>query len=147
LVDFFVKKYCDLYQKELFDISFETMSKLNSYNWPGNVRQLENLIKQVVVRGDESIVIELLANNMMAASNQMDSSQNLLEEEPIDDELANTYSLKKRVGHAVAREEKKLISRVLNKTNWNRRKAAELLEISYRSLLYKIKEYELNTTK
>ena len=43
-------------------------------------------------------------------------------------------------------EEKKLIAEVLNKTNWNRRKASELLEISYRSLLYKIKEYRLNET-
>ncbi|HDL04633.1 MAG TPA: sigma-54-dependent Fis family transcriptional regulator, partial [candidate division Zixibacteria bacterium] len=50
-------------------------------------------------------------------------------------------------GFAVAREEKKLISEVLNKTNWNRRKASELLEISYRSLLYKIKEYNLNSSK
>ncbi|MFQ6002188.1 MAG: helix-turn-helix domain-containing protein, partial [Candidatus Zixiibacteriota bacterium] len=54
-----------------------------------------------------------------------------------------SYSLKKRVGDAVAHEEKSLISEVLGKTNWNRRKAAQLLEISYRSLLYKIKEYQL----
>jgi transcriptional regulator with PAS, ATPase and Fis domain len=47
----------------------------------------------------------------------------------------------------VAEEEKKLIAEVLNKTNWNRRKAADLLEISYRSLLYKIKDYELNSVK
>jgi len=44
----------------------------------------------------------------------------------------------------VANEEKKLIAQILNKTNWNRRKAAEILKISYRSLLYKIKEYELD---
>ena len=65
----------------------------------------------------------------------------------MSEELVNSYSLKKRVGFAVAREEKKLISEVLNKTNWNRRKASELLEISYRSLLYKIKEYNLNSSK
>ena len=58
-----------------------------------------------------------------------------------------TYSLKTRVGKTVANEEKKLIAEVLNKTNWNRRKAAELLEISYRSLLYKIKDYNLNSVK
>jgi transcriptional regulator with PAS, ATPase and Fis domain len=51
--------------------------------------------------------------------------------------------LKERVGAAVASEEKVLIAQALNKTNWNRRKAAQLLEISYRSLLYKIKEYEI----
>jgi len=47
----------------------------------------------------------------------------------------------------VAAEEKWLISEVLTKTNWNRRRAAELLQISYRSLLYKIKDYNLNATK
>jgi transcriptional regulator with PAS, ATPase and Fis domain len=51
------------------------------------------------------------------------------------------------VGEAVTREEKGLISEVLTKTNWNRRKASEILEISYRSLLYKIKEYSLNEIK
>jgi transcriptional regulator with PAS, ATPase and Fis domain len=43
----------------------------------------------------------------------------------------------------VAAEEKTLITQALNKTNWNRRKASQLLEISYRSLLYKIKEYQI----
>jgi two-component system response regulator AtoC len=47
------------------------------------------------------------------------------------------------VGKAIAAEEKTLISDALNKTNWNRRKAAQLLDISYRSLLYKIKEYQI----
>ena len=57
------------------------------------------------------------------------------------------YSLKERVGAAVEREERQLISEVLRKTNWNRRKAAEVLEISYRSLLYKIKEYGLSKSE
>jgi two-component system response regulator AtoC len=55
--------------------------------------------------------------------------------------------MKDRIGRIVAAEEKKLISEILNKTNWNRRKAAKMLEISYRSLLYKIKDYALNDTK
>jgi transcriptional regulator with PAS, ATPase and Fis domain len=60
---------------------------------------------------------------------------------------SRTYSLKARIGKTVAEEEKKLIGEVLTKTNWNRRKAAELLEISYRSLLYKIKDYKLDAAK
>ena len=60
---------------------------------------------------------------------------------------ADSYSLKDRLGKTIADEEKKLIAEVLNKTNWNRRKAADLLEISYRSLLYKIKDYNLNAAK
>ncbi|HSH00117.1 MAG TPA: helix-turn-helix domain-containing protein, partial [candidate division Zixibacteria bacterium] len=57
---------------------------------------------------------------------------------------ADGYSLKKRLETVIAAEERHLIKAALAKTNWNRRRAAEILDISYRSLLYKIKEYELN---
>lgn len=65
----------------------------------------------------------------------------------VSDDAELGYSLKARIGKKIAEEEKRLISDVLGKTNWNRRKAAEMLEISYRSLLYKIKDYNLNTAK
>jgi len=144
LVNYFIERYNELYNKNCTQLSPEKMSRLMMFSWPGNVRQLENLIKQVVVRGDETIIDELLSNSM-ASSGQTYNDERV--ETETDPELAVSYSLKKRVGAAVAREERKLIGSVLNKTNWNRRKAADLLEISYRSLLYKIKEYNLNTTK
>jgi len=144
LVNHFLERYNNLYEKDCPALAPETVSRLMQFNWPGNVRQLENLIKQVVVRGDESIFDDLLSNNMAGTQNIPDMESAEIEDSP---ELVNSFSLKKRVGVAVAREEKKLISTVLNKTNWNRRKAADLLEISYRSLLYKIKEYNLNSAK
>ncbi len=145
LANHFQNHYAELYQKEFHEITNETMARLLSYPWPGNVRQLENMIKQVVVRGNESMVVDLLSNNTGMASSAANAPEPSIAE--IDPALANSFSLKKRVGAAVAREERKLISDVLNKTNWNRRKASELLEISYRSLLYKIKEYDLNSMK
>ncbi|RME24478.1 MAG: sigma-54-dependent Fis family transcriptional regulator, partial [Candidatus Zixiibacteriota bacterium] len=60
LVSHFIDKYNTLYQKDYRHISPETVSKLTSFSWPGNIRQLENMIKQVVVRGDERIVDELI---------------------------------------------------------------------------------------
>ncbi|UCD16632.1 MAG: sigma-54-dependent Fis family transcriptional regulator [Candidatus Zixiibacteriota bacterium] len=146
LVDHFLHRYNSLYQKEYPEISSETISKLLHFSWPGNVRQLENLIKQIVVRGDESIVDDVVSVAVapVAMANSSYEEAAILETNP---ELANSYSLKKRVGTAVANQEKRLIREVLNKVNWNRRKAAELLEISYRSLLYKIKEYDLNSAK
>jgi len=144
LVNHFLERYSQLYNKEYYALSPETISKLMRFSWPGNVRQLENMVKQVVVRGDESIIDDLILNNTAG------SAHNTVDEKPESEaevELANSYSLKKRVGAAVAKEEIKIIGSVLNKTNWNRRKAADLLEISYRSLLYKIKEYNLNITK
>ncbi len=146
LVEHFLKRYNSLYQKDYPEVSTETMTKMIQFAWPGNVRQLENLIKQVVVRGDESIIDDVTSGSLApaAASGGNGGDESILETNP---ELANTYSLKKRVGAAVANQEKRLIREVLNKVNWNRRKAAELLEISYRSLLYKIKEYNLNASK
>ncbi len=108
---------------------------LQKHDWPGNVRQLENLIKQVVVREDEGIIYDTLKAPAVQTGSYSTTATIPAQ--------AKDYSLKKRVGDTVAQQEKALISEVLTKTNWNRRKAAKLLEISYRSLLYKIKDYQL----
>jgi two-component system, NtrC family, response regulator AtoC len=148
LVTHFLQRYNSLYQRDYPALSPETMSRLLEFSWPGNVRQLENLIKQVVVRGDESIVTELIASSEGVAEYRYLPENGDIAAKPLPLETdGNAFSLKRRIGTAIAQEEKKLIGEVLNKTNWNRRKAADILEISYRSLLYKIKEYNLNTVK
>jgi two-component system response regulator AtoC len=148
LANYLIDKYKNLYQKEVEPLSAEAMSMLTAAPWPGNVRQLENLIKQIVVRGTESIIPELLSSATMkgiqSSSNKHHAASNPAGGNPGSPE---SYSLKKRVASAVAQEEKALISEVLNRTNWNRRRAAEMMDISYRSLLYKIKEYGLNEIK
>jgi len=108
---------------------------IHHFDWPGNVRQLENIIKQMVVREDEEVVLDTIKGQSGRASNPSVS--------PSSSSDTRSYSLKRRVGAAVAAEEKTLIADALSKTNWNRRKAAKLLDISYRSLLYKIKEYQI----
>lgn len=151
LVDHFLKKYNAMYKKDYPIISGETIQKLSAFHWPGNVRQLENVIKQIVVREDENIVEALLkAGSAMPTTPQampqvvnsqiQAPSANAAEDDPGEKD----YSLKKRVSKAIEREEKALIAEVLNKVNWNRRKASEILGVSYRSLLYKIKEYKIN---
>lgn len=135
LIDYFLRKYNQLYSKNFHNLTARSMKILQEFQWPGNVRQLENLIKQIVVREDEEVIPEILK----LYSGQPIEETGLASAQPKD----KVYSLKKKISETVAREEKKLIAEVLNKTNWNRRKAAEILEISYRSLLYKIKEYNL----
>ncbi|UCD63178.1 MAG: sigma-54-dependent Fis family transcriptional regulator [Candidatus Zixiibacteriota bacterium] len=148
LAEHFIKRYNEQYGKDFKRLSPATTERLVGFAWPGNVRQLENMIKQVVVRGDESVIAELIAS---AEAQPMPSAVTGSDAQttPAASESAEprTYSLKDRVGKTVAEEEKQLIAEVLNKTNWNRRRAAELLDISYRSLLYKIKDYKLNVTK
>jgi transcriptional regulator with PAS, ATPase and Fis domain len=102
-----------------------------------------------VVREDESILEELLqaAGRQSLQTTGTGGSEALSSagpQGPIDE---SDLSLKSVIGKRIAQEEKRLISHVLGKTNWNRRKAAEILEISYRSLLYKIKDYGLNSAK
>ncbi len=151
LVSHFLEKYNKLYNKDFSQLSADAINQLLSFAWPGNVRQLENMIKQVVVRGDESIITDLISNaNVVqptagrAAANPHSTGAPVHYRPGPDPE--DGYSLKARIGKTVAAEEKRLIGEVLNKTNWNRRKAAELLDISYRSLLYKIKDYNLNAS-
>lgn len=153
LVNHFIDKYNRQYEKQFRTLSSEVVEQLVRFHWPGNVRQLENMIKQVVVRGDEQIVSELIAAAMHApVHSYIPQPTGTPTYQPAMAGAAvsaggageEAYSLKSRVGKTIADEEKKLIAEVLTRTNWNRRKAAEILSISYRSLLYKIKDYNLN---
>ncbi len=135
LAEHFLQKYSLLYDKEQKSVRSETMKHMVNFQWPGNVRQLENLIKQIVVRGDENIIYETLKGPIPTPDKQENAF-------PISYEDGD-YTLKDKVSKVVTEVEKNLISRVLVKTNWNRRKAAKLLDISYRSLLYKIKDYKI----
>jgi DNA-binding NtrC family response regulator len=139
LVEHFLQKYYGVYKKDYRAISSSTMELLQNHDWPGNVRQLENIIKQIVVREDENIALETIRRQAGEIYSQASSTTTSPE--------ASGLSLKKRVGATVATEEKALITQALNRTNWNRRKAAQLLDISYRSLLYKIKEYQIGQQK
>ncbi|HOP07534.1 MAG TPA: sigma-54 dependent transcriptional regulator [candidate division Zixibacteria bacterium] len=154
LVNYFLTKYNELYSKDFTRLGDAVTAQLRGFNWPGNVRQLENMIKQVVVRGDESIIGDLIASAGKQPLPDLNTMHQQIAVTGIEDPSMDvgsaaeeTYSLKTRIGRIVAEEEKKLIREVLNKTNWNRRRAADLLEISYRSLLYKIKDYDLNAIK
>lgn len=133
LVDHFLQRYRILYERDFLGLSPQALEALKEYSWPGNVRQLENLIKQIVVRNDESMVFEL--------SERIATETSSGGPEPPSSRAEGELSLKRRISALVTQEEKKVISEALRRTNWNRRKAAKLLEISYRSLLYKIKDY------
>ncbi len=147
LVSHFLDKYAKLYKKDICLLSPEVMDEMLKFTWPGNVRQLENMIKQVIVRGDEAIIRDLIANGGIPPRHIGSNSVTQENSSPRQEANGDTYALKDRVGKTIADEEKRLIGEVLHKTNWNRRKAADVLQISYRSLLYKIKDYNLNATK
>jgi two-component system, NtrC family, response regulator AtoC len=134
LVDHFLEKLSILYGKPRKEIKPETMRLLQAFDWPGNVRQLENLIKQIVVRSDENIIYDTLKGPIPNPGGRKG---------PILDIDDDDFTMKGKVENAISEVEKMMITKALHKTNWNRRKAAKLLDISYRSLLYKIKDYKI----
>ena len=130
LVDHFIKKFGERLGIESMSLSREALKALIDFHWPGNVRELENTIERAMVLADgDRIGLESLPDKMTSAEPQPASLSFL------DGEL----SIKKAT-RAIERE---LIRRSLEQTDGNRTRAAELLEISHRALLYKIKEYGL----
>jgi two-component system response regulator AtoC len=119
---------------------------LRSYSWPGNVRELKHTVKRLMLLGDWSAVqSELLARETRGIQTTEMSLAPCEAVTPEAGSTANRFpSLKEVRKKATAEAERKLISAVLAETNWNRRKAAGILQISYKALLYKIKDYDLD---
>jgi two-component system response regulator AtoC len=130
IVEYFMEKYTNLYSKEYKSLSANTMALFMKYEWPGNVRELENLIKKIIVLGNEEIVSSVIPHDVIAGKVVYKSNDKFV-------------PLKEISKQAVQKAEKSYIKRALNKTNWNRIQAANLLQVSYRSLLSKIKEYDI----
>jgi len=104
------------------------LSVLEAYHWPGNIRELENLMKRYVILGsDEGMTAELLATTV---GDEMGSEINV--DEPV--------FLKKLTKQARRQMEQKIILKAMETNQWNRKKTARFLNISYRALLYKLKE-------
>jgi two-component system, NtrC family, response regulator AtoC len=133
LVTYFLNYYNEKYNCRAETPSVATMALLERYHWPGNVRELENLIKRYVILGSEETITSELLNHR---------------EEHFDPEIPTAdapIALKKVTRQAVRELERRIIFKVLQANNWNRKKAARSLNISYRALLYKIREAGLGS--
>jgi transcriptional regulator with PAS, ATPase and Fis domain len=156
LIDHYVKTYTAQFDgKQLVTPSKETIEKLTAYHWPGNVRELQNVLKRLMILGSsEDSLDEMLIGNearpqaadLPASAGQLLSPIDLLEFDTNPPDLSS-LSLKKIKKEAIFRVEKEIISYVLEKTGWNRSKATKILNISYKTLLYKIKNLEIEPPK
>lgn len=128
LTEYFLGIYSALFNSSPRRFSSSMMQLLQSCDWPGNIRQLENIVKRYVILGsDECISAELIGH---------DSASPLDVDTPIDENL----SLKELTQQAVLKLERKVILKTLQSHHWNRKRAAKALRISYRALLYKIRD-------
>jgi two-component system, NtrC family, response regulator AtoC len=127
LIEYFLDLHSKAYRVNPKPISRELMRMMQRYNWPGNIRQLENMIRSYVLIGDE----ESLAADLVPTA-----PTGILPE--ID--LTHPISLKEITKAATHDLERMIIMKVLQANGWSRRKTAKWLKISYRSLLYKLQE-------
>jgi len=125
LAHFLAKHGAEL-QREAPALSDVEMEFLMTHGWPGNVRELENLARRIVLLGDPGRAIEELE--------QMPRLERTSPDEP------RSFSLKAAARTASRKAERDLIAKALERTHWNRKRAAQELQISYKSLLYKIKQ-------
>ena len=146
LVDRFLQKNNEQYGKSVKHLSNETMEVFMRYHWPGNVRELENMVRRMVVLGNEQAVLDEISLRGPEPEPKESGAGGLLDFEGLGAELdkGESIDLKAISRRAAQVAEKRVIERVLLQTRWNRKEAAERLQISYKALLYKMKENGLS---
>ena len=144
LIEHFKKKYGEQYKKEAPHLSEEIMQKLLAYHWPGNVRELENMIKRAVVLGSEQAILQDVDRKHIRSGQEAGEDSSALDDLEVELASGGEFDLKSISKRAARIAEKKVIERVLTQTRWNRKEAAERLQISYKALLYKMKENGLS---
>jgi two-component system, NtrC family, response regulator AtoC len=126
LMGHFLRKYARDFQRTVPDLSAETLRLFLDYPWPGNLRELEDAARVLVALGDEHIAL----GGLRAVLSKHDPAPG----------NGEGVSLKAASKAASREAEKELILNTLTRTRWNRRRAAEELKISYKALLYKLKQ-------
>lgn len=148
LTDFFADKFCMKHGVGRIELPPKLKDSFCRYPWPGNVRELKTIVRRTIMCGNGDSVNQKLAPQWANPSDAVNSDQDihaLASLSNLKNYLKNHSNLTLKNVRRVylLRAEKKIIKLALEKTNWNRKKAAKLLEISYKSLLNKIKEYRL----
>jgi two-component system response regulator AtoC len=151
LLEHFIRKYRGMSKGGIIDISSKLEKVFAEYHWPGNVRELENYVRRLIVLKDPVLLEEEILGSM---GQQMSEDRPVAEIWTPDESLINSIldncrqemqiqfpSLKEVRKKSLARIEKMVIEEALRRTNGNRKQAAQLLKISYKALLYKIKDF------
>lgn len=127
LVDYFLDRYSRQFRRPMSRPSRRMMGAFENYHWPGNIRQLENLIKRFLILGQEETVL----SGMLSREESSEIELNI---------PSNPVSLKELTRQAVRTLEKRVILNMLEANHWNRRVVSRILGISYAALLYKMRQ-------
>jgi two-component system response regulator AtoC len=132
LAEFFLSKHAAQFGRVQASLSTRALDTFTEYSWPGNIRELENVVKKIVALNDEDLAV----SELIRAPNGATPVATTTVETP-------TRSLKVAARAASREAERELILKALARTRWNRKRAAQELQISYKSLLYKLKQIGL----
>ena len=146
LCTFLINLYSSRYKRPVREIPPDVMEAIENYSWPGNVRQLENIIKRFVILPDVKVVLGDLIESeppaeVPAVARAVAASA--AASAPAVELPKDNSSLKKLSSLAAERVEREVVLRTLNEVNWNRKLAAKKLSISYKALLNKIKRWQI----
>ena len=147
LTEYLLQKFAVQYGRELRPFSKDVVKLLMEYDWPGNIRELENLCKRYVIVGGETQILRELSERNLAKKKADLAADALLK--PLIDAAPNgrdespALSLLEVGRRAAWEAERQAIVAMLENTRWNRREAARRLQVSYKALLNKIKQMHL----
>ncbi len=166
LTQFFIDRYARRYNRPVRQLTNELQQQFMNYEWPGNIRELENMIKRIVILQDESLVIREMQRNprsaLAVASVASSGNGRATAPAPVSDDVDDldgvdagdepatadvaavvapaSSKLADIAKSAAMKAERTIIEDTLHQVHWNRRRAAEQLGVSYKTLLNKIKE-------
>jgi len=138
LLKHFMARMSEHYARPPLPLSPNMLQATQDYSWPGNLRELNNFIKRYLVLGDEKLAIQELQPRDGGHGNKPETPHGPGEA---------SGGLKSVARGAKDEAEAEAIRQALDQTNWNRKQAAALLQISYKALLYKIRQYGIAQTK
>ena len=144
-IQYFLGKFCRQYNRDTPTISPETERLFQEYSWPGNVRELENMIRRLVVLQSETLVQEEIA--LRSEKPEDVTPREPAPTDPALPRMGRDLGLKDIAKKAAMAAEATALKDVLERVRWNRAEAARLLKISYKAVLYKIRQAGLDVPR
>jgi DNA-binding NtrC family response regulator len=147
LLQHFMHKFSRHYGLPSREFSPAVLDACQRHTWPGNVRELESFVKRYLMIGNDEVNRSSAASELFGSSHHAGTPGNGNGKSKFGfDELGGGKSLKALISDVKSEAERNAIAAALERTGWNRKAAARLLKVSYRTMLYKIEQYGMSSS-